>query len=213
MKTKLHNLKLANYWIHNGFVKIDDEKMSKSLGNFFTIRNVLEKYQAEVVRFFILKAHYRSPLNFSQKNLDESKQAITKLYLSIRNSKVNKDYKIDWDSKYANEFKKALNDDFNTPVAIAVMFELALKINKNQNIEDINLLVKLGNIIGVLNDDAEVFLKDSFDEEIDVEEIIKQRDEAKASKDYSTADKLRNDLLEKNILIEDTPLGTVWRRK
>ena len=101
----------------------------------------------------------------------------------------------------------------NTPVAIAVMFELALKINKNQNIEDINLLVKLGNIIGVLNDDAEVFLKDSFDEEIDVEEIIKQRDEAKASKDYSTADKLRNDLLEKNILIEDTPLGTVWRRK
>ena len=93
------------------------------------------------------------------------------------------------------------------------MFELALKINKNQNIEDINLLVKLGNIIGVLNDDAEVFLKDSFNEEIDVEEIIKQRDEAKASKDYSTADKLRNDLLEKNILIEDTPLGTVWRRK
>ena len=140
-------------------------------------------------------------------------QAITKLYLSIRNSKVNNDYKIDWDSKYANEFKKALNDDFNTPVAIAVMFELALKINKNQNIEDINLLVKLGNIIGVLNDDAEIFLKDNFDEEIDVEDIIKQRDEAKAAKDYSTADKLRNDLLEKNILIEDTPSGTVWRRK
>jgi cysteinyl-tRNA synthetase len=209
----VNSCQMANYWIHNGFVKIDDEKMSKSLGNFFTIRSVLEKYQAEVVRFFILKAHYRSPLNFSQKNLDESKQAITKLYLSIRNSKVNKDYKIDWDSKYANEFKKALNDDFNTPVAIAVMFELALKINKNQNIEDINLLVKLGNIIGVLNDDAEVFLKDNFDEEIDVEDIIKQRDEAKASKDYSTADKLRNDLLEKNILIEDTPSGTVWRRK
>jgi len=209
----VNSCQMANYWIHNGFVKIDDEKMSKSLGNFFTIRSVLEKYQAEVVRFFILKAHYRSPLNFSQKNLNESKQAITKLYLSIRNSKVNKDYKIDWDSKYANEFKKALNDDFNTPVAIAVMFELALKINKNQNIEDINLLVKLGNIIGVLNDDAEVFLKNNFDEEIDVEDIIKQRDEAKASKDYSTADKLRNDLLEKNILIEDTPSGTVWRRK
>ena len=130
----VNSCQMANYWIHNGFVKIDDEKMSKSLGNFFTIRSVLEKYQAEVVRFFILKAHYRSPLNFSQKNLDESKQAITKLYLSIRNSKVNKKYKINWNLKYANDFKNALNDDFNTPDAIAVLFELALEINKNQNL-------------------------------------------------------------------------------
>jgi len=209
----VNSCQMANYWIHNGFVKIDDEKMSKSLGNFFTIRSVLEKYQAEVVRFFILKAHYRSPLNFSQKNLDESKQAITKLYLSIRNSKANKEYKINWNLRYANDFKKALNDDFNTPVAIAVLFELALEINKNQNIEDINLLVKLGNVIGILSHDAEDFLQDNLSEEIDVEDIIKQRDKAKAAKDYHTADKLRNDLLEKNILIEDTPSGTVWRRK
>ena len=209
----INSCQMANYWIHNGFVKIDDEKMSKSLGNFFTIRSVLEKYQAEVVRFFILKAHYRSPLNFSQKNLDESKQAITKLYLSIRNSKANKEYKINWNLKYANDFKKALNDDFNTPDAIAVLFELALEINKNQNIEDINLLVKLGNVIGILSHDAEDFLQDNLSEEIDVEGIIKQRDKAKAVKDYHTADKLRNDLLEKNILIEDTPSGTVWRRK
>ena len=209
----VNSCQMANYWIHNGFVKIDDEKMSKSLGNFFTIRSVLEKYQAEVVRFFILKAHYRSPLNFSQKNLDESKQAITKLYLSIRNSKANKEYKINWNLKYANDFKKALNDDFNTPDAIAVLFELALEINKNQNIEDINLLVKLGNVIGILSHDAEDFLQDNLSEEIDVEGIIKQRDKAKAAKDYHTADKLRNDLLEKNILIEDTPSGTVWRRK
>jgi cysteinyl-tRNA synthetase len=204
---------MANYWIHNGFVKIDDEKMSKSLGNFFTIRSVLEKYQAEVIRFFILKAHYRSPLNFAQKNLDESKQAITKLYLSIRNSKVNKEYKINWNLKYAKEFKNALNDDFNTPDAIAVLFELALEINKNQNIEDINLLVKLGNVIGILSQDVEDFLQDNLSAEIDVEGIIKQRDHAKANKDYQMADKLRNDLLEKNILIEDTPSGTVWRRK
>ncbi|MDC0475398.1 cysteine--tRNA ligase [Methylophilaceae bacterium] len=209
----VNSCQMANYWIHNGFVKIDDEKMSKSLGNFFTIRSVLEKYQAEVVRFFILKAHYRSPLNFSQKNLDESKQAITKLYLSIRNSKANKEYKINWNLKYANDFKKALNDDFNTPDAIAVLFELALEINKNQNIEDINLLVKLGNVIGILSHDAEDFLQDNLSEKIDVEGIIKQRDKAKAAKDYHTADKLRNDLLEKNILIEDTPSGTVWRRK
>ena len=209
----VNSCQMANYWIHNGFVKIDDEKMSKSLGNFFTIRSVLEKYQAEVVRFFILKAHYRSPLNFSQKNLDESKQAITKLYLSIRNSKVNKEYKINWNVKYAKEFKNALNDDFNTPDAIAVLFELALEINKNQNIEDINLLVKLGNVIGILSQDVEDFLQDNLSVEIDVEAIIKQRDKAKAAKDYHMADKLRNELLEKNILIEDTPSGTVWRRK
>jgi cysteinyl-tRNA synthetase len=209
----VNSCQMANYWIHNGFVKIDDEKMSKSLGNFFTIRGVLEKYQAEVVRFFILKAHYRSPLNFAQKNLDESKQAITKLYLSIRNSKVNKEYKINWNLKYAKEFKNALNDDFNTPDAIAVLFELALEINKNQNIEDINLLVKLGNVIGILSQDVEDFLQDNLSVEIDVEGIIKQRDKAKAAKDYHKADKLRNDLLEKNILIEDTPSGTVWRRK
>ena len=209
----VNSCQMANYWIHNGFVKIDDEKMSKSLGNFFTIRSVLEKYQAEVVRFFILKAHYRSPLNFAQKNLDESKQAITKLYLSIRNSKVNKEYKINWNLKYAKEFKNALNDDFNTPDAIAVLFELALEINKNQNIEDINLLVKLGNVIGILSQDVEDFLQDNLSVEIDVEGIIKQRDKAKAAKDYHMADKIRNDLLDKNILIEDTPSGTVWRRK
>ena len=115
--------------------------------------------------------------------------------------------------KYANDFKKALNDDFNTPDAIAVLFELALEINKNQNIEDINLLVKLGNVIGILSQDAEDFLQDNLSVEIDVEGIIKQRDKAKAAKDYQMADKLRNDLLEKNILIEDTPSGTVWRRK
>ena len=115
--------------------------------------------------------------------------------------------------KYAKEFKNALNDDFNTPDAIAVLFELALEINKNQNIEDINLLVKLGNVIGILSQDVEDFLQDNLSVEIDVEGIIKQRDKAKAAKDYHTADKLRNDLLEKNILIEDTPSGTVWRRK
>jgi len=209
----VNSCQMANYWIHNGFVKIDNEKMSKSLGNFFTIRSILEKYQPEVVRFFILKAHYRSPLNFSQENLEESKRALTKLYLSIRNFKVDKEFKINWDLKSSNEFKKALNDDFNTPDAIAILFELALKINKNQNIEDINLLIKLGNILGVLRDNSEEFLKDNISKEINVEEIISQRDEAKALKDYFTADKLRNDLLENNILIEDTPSGTVWRKK
>ncbi|MBT6251244.1 MAG: cysteine--tRNA ligase, partial [Nitrosomonadales bacterium] len=158
-------------------------------------------------------AHYRSPLNFSQKNLAEAKQALTKLYLSVRNFKLDKEFKINWNSKFANDFKKALDDDFNTAEAIAILFELALKVNKNQNIEDINLLIKLGNVLGILSQDAEVFLKDNVNKGIDVEKIIRQRDEAKASKDYVTADKLRDDLLENDILIEDTPTGTVWRKK
>ena len=209
----VNNCQMANYWIHHGFVKIDDEKMSKSLGNFFTIRSVLQKYQPEVIRFFILKAHYRSPLNFSNKNLEESKQALTKLYLSIRNFKIDLAFNINWDQKFPNQFKKALDDDFNTPDAIALLFELALKINKDKIVEDANLLVKLGNILGVLSHDAETFLKDDANASIDVEILIKQRNEAKASKDYATADKLRDLLLENNILIEDTPAGTVWRKK
>jgi cysteinyl-tRNA synthetase len=209
----VNNCQMANYWIHNGFVKIDDEKMSKSLGNFFTIRSVLQKYQPEVIRFFILKAHYRSPLNFSNKNLEESKQALTKLYLSIRNFKINLAFKINWNQKFPNQFKKALDDDFNTPEAIALLFELALKVNKDKIVEDANLLVKLGNILGVLSHDVETFLKEDANASIDVEILIKQRNEAKASKDYATADKLRDYLLENNILIEDTPAGTVWRKK
>jgi cysteinyl-tRNA synthetase len=209
----VNNCQMANYWIHNGFVKIDDEKMSKSLGNFFTIRSVLQKYQPEVIRFFILKAHYRSPLSFSNKNLEESKQALTKLYLSIRNFKIDLAFNINWDQKFPNQFKKALDDDFNTPEAIALLFELALKINKDKIVEDANLLVKLGNILGVLSHDVETFLKDDANASIDVEILIKQRNEAKASKDYATADKLRDYLLENNILIEDTPAGTVWRKK
>lgn len=209
----VNNCQMANYWIHNGFVKIDDEKMSKSLGNFFTIRSVLQKYQPEVIRFFILKAHYRSPLNFSNKNLEESKQALTKLYLSIRNFKINLAFKINWNQKFPNQFKKALDDDFNTPEAIALLFELAMKVNKDKIVEDANLLVKLGNILGVLSHDVETFLKDDANASIDVEILIKQRNEAKASKDYATADKLRDYLLENNILIEDTPAGTVWRKK
>jgi len=209
----VNNCQMANYWIHNGFVKIDDEKMSKSLGNFFTIRSVLQKYQPEVIRFFILKAHYRSPLNFSNKNLEESKQALTKLYLSIRNFKIDLAFNINWDQKLPNQFKKALDDDFNTPEAIALLFELALKVNKDKIVEDANLLVKLGNILGVLSHDVETFLKDDANASIDVEILIKQRNEAKASKDYATADKLRDFLLENNILIEDTPAGTVWRKK
>ena len=122
-------------------------------------------------------------------------------------------FNINWDQKFPNQFKKALDDDFNTPEAIALLFELALKINKDKIVEDANLLVKLGNILGVLSHDAETFLKDDANASIDVEILIKQRNEAKASKDYATADKLRDFLLENNILIEDTPAGTVWRKK
>jgi cysteinyl-tRNA synthetase len=210
----VNDCKMANYWIHNGFVKVDDEKMSKSLGNFFTIRSILEHFDPEVVRFFILKAHYRSPLNYSDKHLEEAKQGLNRLYLSIRNITDNQK-SIDWTSPYANKFKEALDDDFNSAEALSVLYELANKANKNKNNDDQNLLLRLANIIGILNQDPEIFLKgekkDTHD--FDIDELILRRDTAKKNKDFLEADKVRNFLESHDILLEDTSNGTIWRKK
>ena len=206
--------KMANYWIHNGFVKVDDEKMSKSLGNFFTIRSILKHFDPEVVRLFILKAHYRSPLNYSDKQLEEANQGLIRLYLAIRNITDNQKL-IDWTGPYANKFKEALDDDFNSAEALAVLYELANKVNKNKNNDDKNLLVKLANIIGILNQDPEIFLKgekkDSHNFNID--ELILKRDAFKKNRDFSGADKVRDFLENHDILLEDTASGTIWRKK
>ena len=212
-----NNCKMANYWLHNGFVKIDDEKMSKSLGNFFTIRSILEKYLPEVVRFFILKAHYRSPLNYSDIQLDDAKQGLTRLYLSIRGKTKFLKSKIDWSNKYAKSFKLALDDDFNTPAAIAVLYELANEINKDKDNQKKDLLVSLANSLGILTMDPEDFLQGvtvpsvNLDENID--DLIKKRNLAKENKDYEEADRIRKILLENDILLEDTANGTIWRKK
>ena len=213
-----NDCKMANYWLHNGFVKIDDEKMSKSLGNFFTIRSILKNYLPEVVRFFILKAHYRSPLNYSDIQLDDAKQGLTRLYLSIRNKNKSQKSEIDWSNHYATKFKAALDDDFNTPAAIAVLYELANVINKNKNNQKIELLVNLGNSIGILTMNPEDFLQGVTilpigDDGLIIDDLIKERNSAKKNKDYEEADRIRKLLLENDILLEDTTEGTIWRKK
>ncbi len=161
-----HNCQMANTWMHNGFVRVDDEKMSKSLGNFFTIRTVLEKYDAEVVRFFILRAHYRSPLNYSDMHLDDAKASLTRLYTALRGHEVsahnidwNQPQDIDWNQPQAARFKEAMDDDFNTSEAMAVLFDLANEVNKTQSIEAASLLKNLGAVVGLLQRDANEFLQ------------------------------------------------------
>ena len=208
-----NDCKMANYWLHNGFVKIDDEKMSKSLDNFFTIRSILENYLPEIVRFFILKAQYRSPLNYSDSQLDDAKQGLTRLYLSVRDKIVRTEFEIDWTNNYAKRFKAALDDDFNTPEAIAVLYELANEINKNQDDQNKELLIGLANSLGILAMSPEDFLKGDNKNIFDVNELINKRDLAKKNKDFEEADRIRKFLLENDILLEDTIDGTIWRKK
>jgi len=206
-----HTCQMVNYWMHNGFVRVDDEKMSKSLGNFFTIRTVLEKYDAEVVRFFILRAHYRSPLNYSDVHLDDAKSALTRLYTALRGMDVV-NTKVDWQHPQAVKFKAAMDDDFNTPEALAVLFDLANEVNKTKSIEAAILLKGLADVIGLLQREPEVYLHGENGNVIDVDALIIQRNEAKKSKNFSVADQIRKDLAEAGILLEDTPQGTIWRR-
>ena len=208
-----HDCTMANYWMHNGFVRVDDEKMSKSLGNFFTIRDVLKKYDAEVVRFFILRAHYRSPLNYSDKHLDDAKQALTRLYNALRGFSVDAMY--DQQDVSAVNFKAAMNDDFNTPEAMAVLFDLANELNKTRDSKVAAQLKGLANLLGLLNRNPESFLKagnaDS-DELSKIEQLILARTEAKQAKNFLEADKIRQDLMAQGVILEDSPQGTTWRR-
>lgn len=208
-----HGCTMANYWMHNGFVRVDDEKMSKSLGNFFTIREVLEKYDAEVVRFFILRAHYRSPLNYSDKHLDDAKQALTRLYTALRGIEVT-ETAIDWQQPQAVKFKAAMDDDFNTPEALAVLFELANQLNREKSETTAALLKQLASIVGLLQREPESFLQGATENEsaLDIEQMIAARIAAKKDKDYAEADRIRKALAEAGIVLEDTPQGTTWRR-
>ncbi len=210
-----HDCTFVNYWMHNGFVRVDDEKMSKSLGNFFTIRDVLKKYDAEVVRFFILRAHYRSPLNYSDKHLDDAKQALTRLYTSLRGVSTDSNY--DEQDVSAINFKAAMNDDFNTPEAVAVLFDLANELNKTREVKVAAQLKGLANILGLLNRDPECFFQAgalALDGELtnQIESLITARAEAKKAKNFVEADKIRQDLLAQGVILEDGPQGTTWRR-
>ncbi|HLX54479.1 MAG TPA: cysteine--tRNA ligase [Aquella sp.] len=214
-QSEAHNgCKFANYWMHNGFLNINDEKMSKSLGNFFTLRDVLNKYDAEVIRFFMLRTHYRSPLNFSQDGLTDAKQGLTRLYTAIKPYVVNRSANINWSQEYANRFKQAMDDDFNTSLAISILFEIASQINKEQNQELAELLVLLSGTIGLLGREVRDFFNSSSEISPElIEEQIKKRQLAKQNRDFATADKIRNDLLEQGIILEDKPTGTIWRNR
>ncbi len=207
-----HGCKFVNYWLHNGFVRVDNEKMSKSLGNFFTIREILDKFDPEVVRFFILRAHYRSPLNYSDAHLEDAKSALTRLYTALKNVPPV-DVTLDWNNDFAARFKAAMDEDFNTPEAMAVLFELASEVNKSKSAELAGLLKALGNVVGLLQRLPEVFLRgESSSDEEKIDSLVMARQEAKLKKNFTEADRIRDELKAAGIILEDGPQGTSWRR-
>lgn len=201
---------LANFWVHNGFVRVDNEKMSKSLGNFFTIREVLAKYDAETVRFFIVRAHYRSALNYSDAHLDDARNSLKRLYTALHLVKPA-EVKLDWAHPFAARFKAAMDEDFGTPEAVAVLFELAGEINKTRSAELAGLLRALGACLGLLQNDPATFLQAGATlDEAAIQNLIAQRAAAKAGKNFAEADRIRNDLLARGIVLKDSSAGTTW---
>jgi len=211
----------VNYWMHAGFVRVDDEKMSKSLGNFFTIREVLQKYPAEVVRYFLLTSHYRSPLNYTEENLQNAQAALTRLYTALRGIESEAVEAVA-DSDWEQRFDVAMEDDFNTPEALSVLFDLVREVNRLNDSGDIateahaQLLKILGEILGLLQSDPEQFLKgESGDDglsDTEIEQLIEARAAARANKDWAESDRIRDLFAEQGIVLEDGASGTTWRR-
>ncbi len=211
----------VNVWMHNGFVRVNEEKMSKSLGNFFTVREVLKRYRPEIIRFFILSSHYRSPLNYSEEHLDEAATALTRFYTALRGIKANE---TEIDSRYKACFQQAMDDDFNTPEALAVLFEIARELNRIKEADPEKAVVlartlkNLADVLGILQDEPEQFLKGGGDvegglSETEIEVAIQKRLEAKKNKDWAMADQIRDKLKTQGVVLEDVPGGTNWRRE
>ena len=210
----------VNTWMHNGFVRVDDEKMSKSLGNFFTVRDILKSYKGEEIRYFVLASQYRSPLNFSDQLLDTARSALNRLYNSLRGIEVTVSQSRDDD--YSERFAAAMDDDFNTPEAIAVLFDLASEINKARDVDGqeasrlAGILKKLAATLGLLEADPESYLKSGVgeaDDDAEIDALIAERLQARADKDWGRADEIRDQLNEMGIELEDKGGETTWRRK
>ena len=201
---------LARFWVHNGFVRVDNEKMSKSLGNFFTIRDVLQQYDAETLRFFIVRAHYRSALNYSDAHLDDARGALKRLYTAL-DAVPPADVSIDWTQPQAARFKAAMDEDFGTPEAVAVLFELATEVNKSRSAEAAGLLKALAGTLGLLQGDPKAFLQAGATlDEAAIATLIQRRADAKAARDFAQADQIRKDLLAQGVVLKDSPTGTTW---
>jgi len=210
--------KFVNYWLHNGFLRLDDQKMSKSLGNFFTIRDILATYDAEVVRFMLLRPHYRSPFNYTPALMDDAKAGLTRLYTALKGATASSGA-LDWDEPYAQRFRDAMDDDFGTPQAVAVLFELAREIGRGRA-ELAPQLRALGGVLGLLQQDSKKFLQGQLKfsgnlaaEPIPVEQLIRERADARGRNDYAEADRIRDKLEAVGIILEDGPGGTTWRRR
>ena len=205
-----HGVPLATTWMHNGFINVDNEKMSKSLGNFFTIRDVLKEYDAETIRFFIVRSHYRSPLNYSDVHLDDARNALKRLYTAL-SLVAAADVQVDWANPYAARFSAAMNEDFGTPEAVAVLFELAAEVNRSKSPEVAGLLKALGATLGLLQADPAAYLQAGATVDAAyIEDQIAQRAAAKAAKNYAEADRIRKDLLAQGVELKDAAQGTTW---
>ena len=216
-----HDGSYVNYWMHSGMVMVDREKMSKSLNNFFTVRDVLAYYDPETVRYFLMSGHYRSQLNYSEDNLKQARAALDRLYTALRGTDAS--VAAHGGDEFEARFREAMDDDFNTPEAYSVLFDMAREVNrlKTEDVQAANQLAsalrKLSGVLGLLEQDPEQFLQNGAqvdDEEVkEIEALIQQRKDARAAKDWALADQARDRLNEMGIVLEDGPQGTIWRRK